>query len=232
MMPDVNQLLTGGVQLLILLLGICVHEAAHARAAARLGDATAVTLQRGGLNPLRHLDLFGSVVLPVLLLVLHAPPLFGWGRPTPIYLKNVRDPQRDLARIAAAGPLANLALSAVGVVALVAAVRLLGPEAGEVAALCLVREHAAAAGRAHFPLLFTLVQFSLLNASLALFHLLPVPPLDGFHLLVRWFPRKWARGLDRVRPFGLAVATGLALLQVIHVLMIPLYVLMGVLIEL
>lgn len=231
-MPDLNQFLIWGVQMLILLLGICVHEAAHARAAARLGDTTAVTLHRGGLNPLRHLDLFGSVVLPVVLLVLHAPPLFGWGRPTPIYLKNLRDPRRALARIAAAGPLANLALSAVGVVGLVAAVRWLGPDAGEVAALCLVRDEAAAIGRTHFPLVFTLVQFSLLNASLAFFHLLPVPPLDGFHLLVRWFPRGWARGLERLRPFGLAVATGLALLQVIHVLMIPLYVLMGVLIEL
>lgn len=231
-MLDLNQILIAGVQLLILLLGICVHEAAHARVAARLGDKTAVTLQRGGLNPLRHLDLFGSILLPVLLLMLHAPPLFGWGRPTPVYRKNIRDPRRDLARIAAAGPLANLALSAVGVVALVVAVRVLGPEAGEVAALCLVRDHAAAAGRAHFPLVFTLVQFSLLNASLAFFHLLPVPPLDGFHLLMRWFPRRWALGLERLRPFGLAVATGLALLQVVHVLMIPLYVLMGMLIEL
>lgn len=231
-MANLNQFLIWGVQLLILVLGICVHEAAHARVAARLGDATAVKLQRGGLNPLRHLDLFGSVVLPVLLLVLHAPPLFGWGRATPIYLKNIRDPRRDLVRIAAAGPLANLALSVAGLIALVAAVRLLGPEAGEVAALCLVREHAAAAGRAHFPVVFTLVQFSLLNASLAFFHLLPVPPLDGYHLLARWVPRGWVRGLERVRPFGLAVATGLALLQVVHVLMIPLYVLMGVLIEL
>lgn len=231
-MPDLNQLLTGAVQLLILLLGICAHEAAHARAAARLGDATAVKLQRGGLNPLRHLDPVGSLLLPVLLLLLHAPPLFGWGRPTPVYLKDLRNPRRDLVRIAAAGPLANLALSAVGVAALVVALRLLGPEAGEVAALCLVRDEEAAVGRPHFPLVFTLVQFGLLNASLAFFHLLPVPPLDGSHLFLRWLPRRWARGIEIVRPFGFAVATGLALLQVVNVLMLPLYVLMGVLIEL
>jgi Zn-dependent protease len=218
------------VQLLVLLLGICAHEAAHARVAARVGDATAVTLQRGGLNPLRHLDLFGSILLPVLLIVLHGP-VFGWGRPTPIYLKNLGNPRRELLHIAVAGPLANLALCALGVVALVAAVRVLGPEAGEVAALCLAREEAAAIGRPHFPIVFTLVQLSLLNGFLALFHMLPVPPLDGSYLLVRWLPERWTRGLGAVRPFGLAVATGLALFNVVTLMLFPLYLLIGMLIQ-
>lgn len=230
-MPDANVLVTGGVQMLILLLGVSLHEAAHAWAAARLGDATAVTLGRGSLNPLRHLEIFGSLLLPILLLVVGAP-LFGWARPTPILVKNLHRRRRDLVRIALAGPVANLALAGVGIIALAVAVQLLGSEARQVAGLCLLRRIDDAGGMAYFPLLFTLVQFASLNAFLAVFNLMPLPPLDGGQVLLNLLPLRWARSLARIRPFGLVIVMGLAMLNVLTLFMLPIYLVMGMIIQL
>lgn len=230
-MPDANALVTGGVQLLILLLGVSLHEASHAWASARHGDPTATTLGRSSLNPLRHLEIFGSLLLPILLLIVGAP-LFGWARPTPVLVKNLRNPRRDLVRIALAGPVANLALAACGVAGLAIAVRALGPEARQVASLCLLRHVDQARTMAYFPLLFTLVQFASLNAFLAVFNLMPLPPLDGGQMLLNLLPLRWARPLARVQPFGLVIVMGLAVLNVLTLFMVPIYLVMGMIIQL
>lgn len=230
-MPDTHVLVTGGVQMLILLLGISCHEAAHAWAAARRGDSTAVTLGRGALNPLRHLELFGSLLLPILLLVVGAP-VFGWGRPTPVFVKNLRQPRRDLVRIALAGPVANLVLAGIGVVGLAAAVHILGADARQVASMCLLHQIDAASTMPYFPLLFTLVQFASLNAFLAVFNLMPLPPLDGGQVLLNTLPLAWAQRLARIRPFGLMIVMGLAVLNVLTLFMVPIYLMMGMIIQL
>lgn len=230
-MPDANVLVTGGVQMLILLFAVSLHEAAHAWAAARLGDGTAVTLGRGSLNPLRHLEIFGSLLLPLLLLVVGAP-LFGWARPTPVLVKNLRRPRRDLVRIALAGPGANLLLAGLGIIALAVAVQVLGADARQVAGLCLLRRLEDARGMTYFPLLFTLVQFTSLNAFLAVFNLMPLPPLDGGQVLLNLLPLRWARPLARVRPFGLVIVMGLAMLNVLTLFMLPIYLVMGMIIQL
>jgi Zn-dependent protease len=229
--PDANVLVTGGVQMLILLFGVSLHEAAHAWTASRLGDPTASTLGRGSLNPLRHVEIFGSLLLPVLLLVVGAP-LFGWARPTPVLVKNLRRPRRDLPRIALAGPIANLALAGAGVLALAVAVQLLGPDARQVASLCLLRRVEDARHMAYFPLLFTLVQFASLNAFLAVFNLMPLPPLDGGQVLLNLLPLRWARPLARIRPFGLVIVMALAMLNVLTLFMVPIYLVMGMIIQL
>lgn len=229
-MPEPLVLFTGGVQLLILLLGISLHEAAHAWAAGRLGDPTAGLLGRRSLNPLRHLDLFGSLILPVLLLVVGAP-LFGWGRPTPVAVRNLPRRRRDLGWIAAAGPMANLALAAGAVAGLAMAIQLGGPAWREAAAASLYRNSESVAGLPAFAPVFLLLQLAQLNAFLAVFHLLPIPPLDGGRILLCVLPPAWAGRLEAVQPFGLLIAVGLALFQVVTIFLLPVYALMGLIIH-
>ncbi|MEA2692975.1 MAG: hypothetical protein QOJ16_2362, partial [Acidobacteriota bacterium] len=135
---DKTFLFTRIVQYLILLLGITVHEAAHAWSAARRGDVTSTLLGRASLNPLRHIDPLGSVLLPFLLLALGGP-VFGWGRPTPVVVKNLKNPWRDDILVTASGAIANLLLSFAATVGLSIAVHQLGPSAREAASLTLVQ---------------------------------------------------------------------------------------------
>lgn len=228
---DQNLLFVGGIQILILLLAISVHEAAHAWTALRQGDATAAELGRVTLNPLRHLDPVGSLLLP-LLLVFAGGPVFGWARPTPVDARKLRDPRRDLLRVTAAGPLSNLLLSAAAAAVLAVVVRLLGPEAREVAYLSLLRDIEAASALPHFPLMFTLVQVAFLNGFLAVFNLIPIPPLDGGQILLQILPPDWARRVAAVRPFGFMIVLALAMLNVLSLLVLPIYVALSLIINL
>src|SRR5688572_4553949 len=179
---DANRLLTGAVQVLIVLLGISAREAAKAWMAERRGDPTARGLGRVSLNPLRHFDLFGSLLLPLLMAVL-AGPVFGYGRPVPVVRRNLSEPRRDEIAIAAAGPLANAGLALLAAIVLVVTLAALGSDARPTALAALqfsfLPDTSEIGELAHFPLLFTLVQMVYLNAFLAVFNLLPVPPLDG-----------------------------------------------------
>lgn len=228
---DANAVFAGTVQLLILLFAVSAHEAAHAWSAARRGDCTAAELGRVSLNPLRHLDFFGSLIVPVLLLVTGSP-VFGWARPTPVRPGRMGNPQRDHLAVTLAGPAANVLLAAGAVAALVAAVAALGPEASRTAYLSLVRRSAEAAGGAHFPLLYTLVQLSVLNGFLAIFNLLPIPPLDGGELLVHLLPPDWAVRVSALRPYGFMIVLVLAALNVLAVIVLPVYVVVAVAIQL
>jgi Zn-dependent protease len=231
--PNLDQtlLFVGAVQILILLLAISVHEAAHAWTAAVHGDRTAAELGRITLNPLRHLDLVGSLLLPILLVVAGGP-VFGWARPTPVDARKLEHPRRDLMRVTAAGPLSNLLLAVVAALILGVAVRVLGPEAREVAYLSLLRDLDGASVLPHFPLMFTLVQLAFLNGFLAVFNLIPIPPLDGGHILLQLLPPDWARRLAAVRPFGFMIVLALAMLNVLSLLVLPIYVALSLIINL
>ncbi|HEX5759773.1 MAG TPA: site-2 protease family protein [Thermoanaerobaculia bacterium] len=229
-MQDPNALFTAAVQFLLVLLAISAHETAHAWVADLSGDPTPRALGRLTLNPLRHLDPFGSVVLPIMLLLVGAP-VFGWGRRPPIVEKNLRRPRRDGALVDLAGPAANLALAAAATLALAVALQFLGPEAREAGVLTLFQRAREAAPLAGFPLVFTLVRMATINAFIAVFNLIPLPPLDAGQLALRFLPYEWAVRLAAFRPYGFMIGTALAVFGVVPALLFPFYGLLMVVIR-
>ena len=175
----------------VLLLSLTIHEAAHAWTADRLGDSTARLRGRVSLNPLVHIDLFGTVVLPLLAAVSNLP-IIGWAKPVPVSTRNLRHPRRDFMLVAAAGPVSNLLQAVVAA----AVIRLIwGPRYPGGPALALNT-------------LFLAVQINLL---LAFFNLIPVPPLDGGNVLMGLVPPRVAAGLAQVRQYGFLVLYALLL---------------------
>ncbi len=174
------------LQIIILLLALTVHESAHAWSANRLGDPTARMLGRITLNPIAHIDLFGTVLFPILLMIT-GMPVFGWAKPVPVNLINLRRPRRDHAWISAAGPLSNIVLALVAIVLF----RLL-------TFLPLGGSFAQGAG------LF-LFWCAAINLILAAFNLIPVPPLDGGGILTGILPEGALPMLEAIRPYGFMI---------------------------
>ncbi|MGH9363345.1 MAG: site-2 protease family protein, partial [Thermoanaerobaculia bacterium] len=218
-----NTMFAGGVQLLLLLLAISIHETAHACAEDLGGDPTPRTLGRLSLNPLRHLDPFGSVILPLLLLLFANAPLFGWGRRPPIEEKNLRRPRLHGALVDLAGPAANLLLAIAATVALAVALPFLDPQARDAGVLTLFHRAPEAQALAGFPIVFTLVRMATINAFLAVFNLIPLPPLDAGQLALRFLPYEWAVRLAAFRPYGFMIGTALAVFGVVPLLLLPFY---------
>jgi len=177
-----------------LIVAIVFHEVAHGWVARALGDPTAHEQRRLSLNPLRHVDPMGTIVVPGFL-ALTGLPTFGWAKPVPVNKQRLRNPRFGMMLVAAAGPLTNLALAFVGAVLLGLAAR------------------AAVPGPAGEFLGYALQAFLFINVSLALFNLLPIPPLDGSHILEGLLPRRAARAFARLR--GLGIVLLLVLLVVV-----------------
>jgi Zn-dependent protease len=224
-----NVVFSALVQLLLLWLAVSVHEAAHAWTAGRCGDPTARSLGRATLNPLRHVDLLGSLLFPGLLLMF-GWPVFGWGRPAPVLEKNLRRPGPDSVLVLAAGPLANLLVVAAATVALMATVRGLGPEARQAAMLALLHQPGGET-LGPFPVMFTLVRLVSINAFVATFNLLPVPPLDGGQIALNLLPPDWAARLAALRPYGFMIGV-LAAVGLVPILLVPFYGILGLVIHL
>ena len=170
-----------------LILAIVFHEVAHGWTALALGDPTAKERRRLSLNPLRHVDPVGTVILPGLLALVKAP-VFGWAKPVPVSKQRLRNPRFGMMAVAAAGPGTNFVLAALSAVALGLLVRAYGQ--GSLGPVALF----AAAN---------LNNFILINLFLGLFNLLPLPPFDGSHIVEGLLPRPAARVYERLRPFGL-----------------------------
>jgi Zn-dependent protease len=175
-------------ELVVFLFSLSFHEMAHAWAADRLGDSTARLQGRLTLNPMVHLDLLGSVILPAIA-ALTGLAVIGWAVPVPVDTRNLRHPRRDHALIAAAGPASNILL------ALVAAV-LVHLTGGGVLLVPLLGLQTAEA------VVSLLMMFVLLNLLLAVFNLIPVPPLDGSWMLSSFLPPNLARHYEALRPYG------------------------------
>lgn len=169
-----------------LVLAIVFHEVAHGWVARALGDPTAAENKRLTLNPLRHVDPVGTVVVPGIL-ALTSGPIFGWAKPVPVNFRRLNHPRRDMMVVAAAGPGTNLILGAIGAVLLGLLARF------------------GNGGEASFIELFiaaNLGNFILINVFLALFNLLPIPPFDGSHIVEGLLPDRAARAYAKLRPFG------------------------------
>lgn len=224
---DAQRIFAGGVEYLLLLLSLSAREAFKAWTAEKCGDSTGRLLGRVSLNPFRHLELVGSIFLPVILLLFRAP-VFGWGRPVPILEKNLREPYRHGLLIAAAGPFCSFVLGMLGVAALLAAVRITGAPGEQAAQSSLfgLLHQIDRADAPHYPLMFTLTRLVAVNAFLTLFHLIPLPPLDGGRIALHLLPPDWAEKLAAIRPTGFMIGLALALL-VVGMLVLP--ILLGIL---
>jgi Zn-dependent protease len=185
----------------VLIASLSVHEAAHAWAADRLGDPTARHLGRLSLNPVVHIDPIGTLLFP-LISRLTGLPLIGWAKPVPVDQRHLRHPKRDFALIAAAGPASNLVLAGLGAI-----VFALIPRAapGEIAAR-------AVSG----PLLQLVVGFVHMNVVLAVFNMIPVPPLDGGNVLLGVLPHAGGRFVEQLRPYGILILYALMFTGIVN----------------
>jgi Zn-dependent protease len=180
------------VWVLPLLIAITFHEAAHAFVAYKLGDDTAWQLGRVSFNPLKHIDPFGTVILPGLLLLSHSPFLFGYAKPVPVNFRNLNHPRLDMVWVALAGPATNIALALVAAAAF-HILNYLPPNTAQWVA-------------------DNLKNAVLINVVLAVFNMLPIPPLDGGRVAVGLLPRALGAPLARLEPFGMLILIGILIL--------------------
>jgi Zn-dependent protease len=186
------------ISFVVLVFSLTVHECAHAWAADRLGDPTARSLGRVSLNPAVHVDPLGTLVFP-LVGMLTGAPIIGWAKPVPVATWRFERPRRDYLMVAAAGPISNLSIAFVAAFALrLLPVAAFAPE--------------PTAGASVLAPVASIVWSALtINLLLAVFNLLPIPPLDGSSVLAGLLPERLAAGLDRLRPYGFLLLYALLL---------------------
>ena len=198
-----DTLLTALALIPALIIAIVFHEVAHGWTALMLGDPTAKERRRLSLNPIRHVDPFGTLLLPGLL-ALTGAPVFGWAKPVPVDKWRLDNPRFGMMAVAAAGPGTNLVLAAIGAVLLGVFLRTIVPastDPAEITNLLMQVVASAPIGGTGF-VLFALSYFILVNLFLALFNLLPLPPFDGSHIVEGLLPPRAAQVYEKLRPFG------------------------------
>jgi Zn-dependent protease len=201
---DLTQVL---IVLVVLIASLSVHEAAHAFAADRLGDPTARHLGRLSLNPVVHIDPIGTLLFPLIAFLTNVP-LIGWAKPVPVDPRHLKHPKRDFALVAAAGPASNVLMALLGAVILELVRTFAVP--GDIAALAVMR-----------PAIQLLRVFVYLNVLLAVFNMIPVPPLDGGNVLIGLLPANSARLVEQLRPYGILILYALMLTGVLSTLLGP-----------
>ncbi len=198
-----------------ILFAITVHEVAHGWVAKRLGDPTAYMMGRLTLNPIRHVDPVGTVIVPLALTLLGGF-IFGWAKPVPVTWENLRHPKRDMVLVAAAGPLANLAMALLWALAMKLGM-LLGDDARWVA----------------LPLIYMGFAGITINLVLMVLNLLPLPPLDGGRVVTGLLPGPLAWRYARLEPYGLMILLALLVMGWLgHLLWPPVALLQGLLFDL
>ncbi len=200
----------------VLIFSVVVHEVAHAWQARREGDHTAERLGRITLNPVPHIDLFGSILVPMLLYFTHSGFLFGWAKPVPVDPRNYRDPKWGDVRVSLAGIAANLILAVLST--------LLGVVVFKVGVM--TGSHALVLEK-----LGEIAQYGIfINLILAFFNLIPIPPLDGSHVLFHLLPRSAALRYRAAGKYGIVIVIALLFFfpRVFNVLLWPVTALMGI----
>lgn len=181
-----------------ILFAITLHEVAHGWVANKLGDPTAKMMGRLTLNPIKHIDPIGTILVPALLLWMKSSFLFGWAKPVPVTWENLRKPRRDAALVALAGPMANLIMALIWVTVLK-----IGSLQGIKAFLIM--------GQIGM----------VINLLLMVLNLIPIPPLDGSRIVSSLLPRKAAIAYNRIEPFGFFILIGLLLLGLLSMVLLP-----------
>ena len=210
-MNDLSQLLFSiSYKALPLLLAMVLHEYAHGWIADKCGDSSARMQGRLTMNPLAHIDPFGTIIVPLLCLMLPGSFLFGWAKPVPVDPRNMRQPRRDMALVAAAGPGMNflIAVCSAGLLALLLSMdsSLLAADAHHPAP---DEGTQSSATMILFPLAVMAFYSVLINVFLGVFNLMPIPPLDGGRIMVSLLPPRPALALARLEPYGMMILVGL-----------------------
>ena len=195
------------IALVVLAFSLSFHEMAHAWSADRLGDPTARLLGRVSLNPIVHTDLIGTIVFPLIAMVSGAP-LLGWAKPVPVNMRYLHHPRRDYMLVAAAGPASNLVLAVSA--AIVLAIMPVSPQTLDQPTVTV-------------PLAAILSQLIRLNVLLAVFNMIPIPPLDGGNVLAGLLPVSMAATFNRLRPYGFLLLYALILSDGYRYIVIPPY---------
>ncbi len=205
------------IQLAVILFAISFHESAHAWTALKFGDTTARDLGRISLNPIRHIDPVGSILVPALL-YFFSGLIFGAAKPTPVDLRRTKNPRLANLMVSAAGPASNLLLAGLGI-AVLRAIGAADPGAlGDL--LDALRGNRFAAGTLA-PIAYVLFYFSMVNVMLAVFNLLPIPPLDGSGVVVSLVGAPAARLYATIAPFGFLILILLIATPVLQTLFRP-----------
>ena len=191
---------TLAIYALPVLFAITLHEAAHAYAARYFGDNTAYAQGRMSLNPIKHIDLLGTIVIPILLFLMRSPFLFGWAKPVPVEFGRLRNPKKQMAFVALAGPLANLVMGL-----------------GWLLLLVLLR---AWGGVDDFFLQMARAGVEI-NLVIFAFNLIPLPPLDGGRVMTSLLPNRYAWQFAKLEPYGFFIVLGMAFLGVLKYWMLP-----------
>jgi Zn-dependent protease len=200
-MPELNLIQKIVIWVLPVLFAITVHEVAHGWLASRLGDKTALMLGRLTLNPVKHVDPLGTILIPGLLMLMQTGFIFGWAKPVPITWQNLGHPKRDMALVAAAGPLANLCMAIAWALLIRAGLML---------------------GEPGYALVYMGVAGIFINTILLILNLLPLPPLDGGRVMTGLLPGPWAYKLSRVEPYGFLILIALLATGLLGLILWPL----------
>jgi len=195
------------ISFIVLLFSLTVHEMAHAWTADRLGDPTARLLGRVSLNPLVHADPVGTVLFPLIAMITGAP-LIGWAKPVPVNVRQLRHHRRDYVLVAAAGPASNLVMAVT---------------AGCLLAVLPISPQTLDEANVSAPLATFLSQAMRLNVLLAVFNMIPIPPLDGGNVLAGLLPNHLAGIFNQIRPYGFILLYALILTGGFDVLVVPPY---------
>jgi Zn-dependent protease len=195
------------ISFIVLLFSLTVHEMAHAWTADRLGDPTARLLGRVSLNPLVHADPVGTVLFPLIAMITGAP-LIGWAKPVPVNVRQLRHHRRDYVLVAAAGPASNLVMAVT---------------AGCLLAVLPISPQTLDAANVSAPLATLLSQAMRLNVLLAVFNMIPIPPLDGGNVLAGLLPNNLAGIFNQIRPYGFILLYALILTGGFDALVVPPY---------
>lgn len=205
-------------QLIVILFAITIHEASHGWAANKLGDPTAMMLGRVTLNPVAHIDPFGTILLPLLMVIMRAPP-FGWAKPVPVNPLNLRNPKKDNLLISAAGPVSNISAAILAGVLFKVLVATRPTTLYELGAVFRGGSISSPFGGLAVILYFTV----LLNVFLAVFNLIPIPPLDGSGILLGLVSEEWAQKVEQLRPFGFIIVLAMLWLGILELILRPIY---------
>ncbi len=189
------------IQIIIFFSAIIIHEYSHGWVAYKLGDPTAKYAGRLTLNPLAHIDPIGTLILPITLRLMGSPIVFGWAKPVPVNFRNLKNPKRDMIWVGLAGPAANFIFAII---------------------LSLVLKI-----KVHF-LIYQILELGILiNLVLAIFNLIPIPPLDGSRILIGLLPHEYALRYSKIEPYGFLIVIFLLSTGLFNKLILPILIILA-----